>query len=102
VHSADVPGTCHIVHTGPLVQSPSTISKKPRQRREAPGRADNDNRPGDKPVVRFAWDVYRAAARSRWVGQVIAADATEAIEAAAVEFRADVWKLIAVRRWEVA
>jgi hypothetical protein len=33
---------------------------------------------------------------------VIAADADEAIEAAAVEFRTDVKKLIAVRRYEIA
>jgi hypothetical protein len=44
---------------------------------------------------RFAWDAYCAAARARWVGQVIAANATEAIEAAAVEFRTDIRKLIA-------
>jgi hypothetical protein len=30
----------------------------------------------------YLWSVYRAAARARWVGQVIAADADEAIEAA--------------------
>jgi hypothetical protein len=36
------------------------------------------------------------------VGQVIAADAAEAIEAAAVEFKTDVKKLIAVRRFEIA
>jgi len=37
----------------------------------------------------------------RWAGQVIAADADEAIEAASVEFRTDIKKLIAVRRWKV-
>jgi hypothetical protein len=52
-------------------------------------------------VVRCARDVYRAAAHARWAGQVAAADATEAIEAAAVEFRTDFRKLIAVRRWVV-
>jgi hypothetical protein len=52
-------------------------------------------------MPRYAWDVYRAAARSRWVGQVIAADSDEAIDAAAVEFRTDVNKLIAVRRYAV-
>jgi hypothetical protein len=50
--------------------------------------------------VRFVRDVYRAGAR--YVSQVVAADADEAIEAAAEEFRTDVRKLIAVRRWEVA
>jgi hypothetical protein len=78
------------------------MPKKSRQRRRTPAQSANDNSRNPPYRQRFAWDVYRAAARSRWVGQVIAADATEAIEAAAVEFRADVWKLIAVRRWEVA
>jgi hypothetical protein len=61
------------------------MPKQPRRRRETPAPAANDNKPHAKPVVRFAWDVYRAAARLRYVGQVIAADADEAIEAAAVE-----------------
>jgi hypothetical protein len=42
-----------------------------------------------------------AAARSRWVGQVVAATAEEAIEAA-VEFKTDVRKLIAVCAYEIA
>jgi hypothetical protein len=74
--------------------------KKPRRR--TPAQAANDNKPNAEHVVRFVWDVYRAAARSRWIGQVIAADAGEAIEAAAVEFRTDVRKLIAVRRYKIA
>jgi hypothetical protein len=53
-------------------------------------------------MLRFAWDIYRAAARARWVGQVIASTAGEAIEAAAAEFKTDAWKLIAVRRYEIA
>jgi hypothetical protein len=76
------------------------MPKKPRRRQVAA--PANDNTPNAMPVVRFAWDVYRAAARARWVGQVIASDADEAIEAAAVEFGTDVRKLIAVRRWMVA
>jgi hypothetical protein len=71
----------------------------------APGRAHqaaNDNKLGAKLSLRYAWDVYRAGARSRWVGRIIAADADEAIEAAAVEFRTDIKKLIAVRRYEIA
>jgi hypothetical protein len=50
----------------------------------------------------------RAAARLHYIGQVIACDADEAIEAAAVEFpvedgiRIDVKRLIAMRRWQVA
>jgi hypothetical protein len=62
----------------------------------------NDNRRNATPTVRFAWDVYRAAARARWIGRVVAASASEAIEAAAVEFNTDAWKLIAVRRFEIA
>jgi hypothetical protein len=54
------------------------------------------------PPPRYCWDVYRAAARSRWVGQVIATSADAAIEAAAVEFKTDAWKLIAVCAYEVA
>ena len=49
-------------------------------------------------MPRYAWDVYRAAARAKWVGQVIATSADEAIEAAAAEYRTDARKLIAVRR----
>jgi hypothetical protein len=77
------------------------MPKKPR-RRETPLRAANDNKPGVKPSLRYVWDVYRAAARARYVGQVVASTADEAIEAAAVEFRTDAWKLIAVRRYEIA
>ena len=78
------------------------MPKTPRQRRDETAQAANDNKPNAKPVVRFAWDIYRAAARARWVGRVIAADADEAIEVAAVEFSTDIRKLIAVRRYEIA
>jgi hypothetical protein len=105
VHSADVPGTGYIARAWPLGQSFGIMSKKPRRRRETPTQAAaaNDNKPNAKPVVRFAWDVYRAAARARYVGQVIAADADEAIEAAAVDHpfeggvKTDIKRLIAVR-----
>jgi hypothetical protein len=60
----------------------------------------NDNDPDAKLPVRFVWDVYRAAARARYVGQVVAADADEAVNAAAVEFKTDIRKLIAVRQRE--
>jgi hypothetical protein len=56
----------------------------------------NDNLPDRKPRRRFAWDIYRVAARARWLGQVVAHSADEAVEAAAVEFKTDAWKLIAV------
>jgi hypothetical protein len=84
---------------------PKKLSRRPER---APTTAANDNQADAKPMVRFAWDVYRAAARLRYVGQVIAADATEAIEAAAVAFpqeggiKIDVKRLIAMRRWVVA
>jgi hypothetical protein len=51
---------------------------------------------------RFAWDIYRAAARARWVGRVEAPTADAAIEAAAVIFDSDIKKLIALRRREIA
>jgi hypothetical protein len=78
------------------------MPKKPRQRRGAPLRAANDNHPGVKLSPRYGWTVYRAASRARWVGQVIASTADEAIEAAATEFNTDIKKLIAVRRYEIA
>jgi hypothetical protein len=65
-------------------------------------RPANDNGPHAPPLQRYAWDVYRAAARARRVGRVIASTADEAIEAAAVEFLTNVKKLIAVRRYEIA
>ena len=78
------------------------MPKRPRPRRETPAQAANNNNPGVKPSPRYVWDVYRAAARARYVGQVVAGTADEAIEVAPVEFQTDAWKLIAVRRWEVA
>ena len=64
--------------------------------------AANDNSRSRPPMPFYVWSVYRAAARARYVGQVIAADADEAIEAAAVEFRTDAWKLIAVLQYAIA
>jgi hypothetical protein len=40
--------------------------------------------------------------RARWVGLIIAPSADAAIEAAAIDFRTDIKKLIAVRRFEIA
>jgi hypothetical protein len=51
--------------------------------------AANDNKRNAKLVVRFMWDVYRAAARARYVGQVVASTDREAIEVADVEYRTD-------------
>jgi hypothetical protein len=57
----------------------------------------NDNSQNPPSMKRYTWNIYRAAARARWLGLVVAGDANEAIEAAAVEFGTDVKKLIAVR-----
>jgi hypothetical protein len=62
----------------------------------------NDNKRNTKPLQRFAWDIYRTAARARWIGRVSASTAEEAIEAAAIEFNTDAWKLIAVPAYEIA
>jgi hypothetical protein len=61
-------------------------------------RPSNDNKRNAKPLQRFVFDIYRAAARARWLGRIVDA----AIEAAAVEFKTDAWKLIAVPAYEVA
>lgn len=65
-------------------------------------RPSNDNKRSTKPRQRFVFDVYRAAARARWIGQVVAPTADAAIKAAAVEFKTDAWKLIAVPAYKVA
>jgi hypothetical protein len=65
-------------------------------------RPSNDNKRNAKPLPRFVFDIYRAAARARWLGRVVAPTAEAAIEAAAVEFKTDAWKLIAVPAYEVA
>jgi 1,2-phenylacetyl-CoA epoxidase PaaB subunit len=44
------------------------------------------------------WDIYRAAHKPKIVGSVQAADADEAIQKAAEEFKVDAWRLIAVQR----
>jgi len=52
-----------------------------------------------KPLPLLRWDIYRAAAKAKWIGEVEAADADAAIREAAKEFKiADAKKLIAVRR----
>jgi hypothetical protein len=57
----------------------------------------NDNQRNAPPMRRWAWDVYRAAAKARWVGRVEAPSASAAIEAAAVTFDTDIRKLNAIR-----
>jgi hypothetical protein len=50
-----------------------------------------------KPQPPLRWDIYRAAAKARWIGAVEAADEREAIEKAAEEFKIDASKLIAAQ-----
>jgi hypothetical protein len=49
-----------------------------------------------------SWNIYHTAGKAKWIGSVKAANPDAAIEAAAVEFNTDAWKLIAVRRFEIA
>jgi 1,2-phenylacetyl-CoA epoxidase PaaB subunit len=53
-----------------------------------------------KPEARklVTWDVYRAAHKPKNVGSVQAADADEAVQKAAQEFKVDARRLIAVQR----
>jgi hypothetical protein len=51
-------------------------------------------RPQARPT---RWDIYRAAAKAKWIGTVEAADERAAIEAAR-EFKQEPAKLIAVER----
>lgn len=87
---------------GRSVDSAGVMPRNPSPRRDMSARAANDNVSGATPRMRWAWDVYYAAARARWVGRVEASYADEAIQAAAVTFGVNVRKLIAVRRREIA
>ncbi len=51
--------------------------------------------PSQQPVW---WDIYRAALKAIWLGEVEAADEREAIEKAAEQFKVPPTKLIAVKR----
>jgi hypothetical protein len=62
-------------------------------------RIANDDGRNAKLLQRYVFDIDRPA---RWLGQIIAYSADEAIEAAAVAFSADIKKLIAVPIYEVA
>jgi hypothetical protein len=53
-------------------------------------------RPSSPPPTR--WDIYRAAAKAKWLGTVEATDADAAIEEAVKEFGQEPAKLIAVRQ----
>ena len=50
-----------------------------------------------KPPPTFRWDIYRAAAKAKWIGTVEAVDADTAIAAKLFDVQ-DPRKLIAVRR----
>jgi hypothetical protein len=45
-----------------------------------------------------SWDIYLAASKAKWIGSIEAEDADAAIKAAAIEFKTDPWRLIAVSR----
>ena len=51
--------------------------------------------PTTPPLI---WDVHKAASKAKWITTVEAADADEAIEKAATEFKVIASKLIAVLR----
>ena len=51
-----------------------------------------------EPPKAGTWDVYRAAHKPKIVGSVQAADADEAVQKAAQQFKVDAWRLIAVQR----
>jgi hypothetical protein len=51
-----------------------------------------------EPPPPLSWDIYRAAAKAKWIGSVEAADADAAIEKAVAEFKTDAKRLIAVQR----
>jgi hypothetical protein len=46
----------------------------------------------------LSWHIYLAAAKGKLLGTIEAADVGAVIEAAAIEFKTDARKLIAVRR----
>jgi hypothetical protein len=59
--------------------------------------AKRDDLMTPKPQSPLRWDIYKAAAKARWIGTVEATDEREAIEKAAEEFKTDASKLIAAR-----
>jgi hypothetical protein len=64
-----------------------------------PPSSANDNKCNAKPTRRYAFDIYRAAPGALdWAGSP---DADEAMQAAAVEFGTEAWKLIVVPSYEI-
>jgi hypothetical protein len=51
-----------------------------------------------EPPTPASWDVYKIAKKAVWLGTVEALDKQAAVEKAAQEFKADVWRLYAVAR----
>jgi hypothetical protein len=51
-----------------------------------------------KPEQPIVWEIYKAAAKARWIGEVEATDEAEAIEKAPERFNQPATKLMAVRR----
>jgi len=45
-----------------------------------------------------SWDIYSAASKAKWISSVVTGDKSSATEKAAIEFKTDARKLIAVRR----
>jgi hypothetical protein len=86
-----------VIGDGPKERFPACRAMPPCRPTSA-----NDNRRNVPLLRRFAWGIDRTAAQARWIGRVIASTAGEAIEAAAVDLDTDAWKLIAVRRFEIA
>jgi hypothetical protein len=51
-----------------------------------------------EPPPQPSWNVQKIAKKPTWLGTVEAPDAATAIEKAAVEFKVDAWRLLAVQR----
>jgi hypothetical protein len=51
-----------------------------------------------KPSTPISWDIYRVARKSVRLGTVKAPDKHAAIQKGAEEFKAEAWRLYAVRR----
>ena len=51
-----------------------------------------------KPTTPTSWDIYQVAKKSVRLGTVQAPDKNAAIQKAALEFKAEAWRLFAVQR----
>jgi len=59
-------------------------------------RRPSPDKPQPSPLV--SWDIYSAASKAKWISSVVTGDKSSATEKAAIEFKTDARKLIAVRR----